>query len=508
MSFDTFPPWGSRTQESAQSTLEDEIGKLVEPPKGRLKSAKVQDRIDTEASSFPEVAQYAEQLTGYWNASEVSNDDLAGVRTRLVGDAVKLNAMVHDQIEIAHQANTLYTELDRAWEAAAINAQIARTMYSKVLPDQSEELLALRAKVAALEKEQSVKELLAAQHKELTEKFGLAADDRKELERLRANANTRPLTPILGQVAAAQAAAAQAAPDQLQEAIKNLTAEVKGIKSTTDQIAQAMNQVANEDQAANDPKRRSQSDLRIRSESGDREPAFSPTGPSGPRRASVQIDAARGGRSMQRRSSMRVSRRPGSQPASQPSPTSSGVTQTTTGGEEADEDASAPEAATPTPPPSSSQPQNNILDHTDAQDVLSNILAWDGDEFFPTTEVPNSVVDDLKASITEKLVDLDKNKFHTAFTASVNRPGMACVWQRSLHSGKTQPNGYHACKDCVSLRRPCVIRAKNQAPGRNDRPHLAPLPDDLRPADATRADAEYWVLSDPQDVAEDTPAES
>ncbi|KAG9856728.1 hypothetical protein KCU98_g678, partial [Aureobasidium melanogenum] len=99
----------------------------------------LENHLDTEASSFPEVAQYAEQLTGYWNASEVSDDDLQGVRIRLVGDAVKLNAMVHDQIEIAQQANTLYTELDRAWETAAINAQIARTMYSKVLPDQSEE---------------------------------------------------------------------------------------------------------------------------------------------------------------------------------------------------------------------------------------------------------------------------------------------------------------------------------------------------------------------------------
>lgn len=164
----------------------------------------------------------------------------------------------------------------------------------------------------------------------------------------------------------------------------------------------------------------------------------------------------------------------------------------------------APETTTGNPPASSTQPAIEIKDYKDAEDVFSNILAWDGRDLFPMEEAPAAVVDDVKASIAKYLVNLAEGKFHNAFVASVNKPGMACVWQRSQHNPKSDPNGYHACKDCVAMRRVCVIRARNQTANRTDRPHMAPLPDNIRPANATRADPEYWALP----AVEETSAES
>lgn len=157
-----------------------------------------------------------------------------------------------------------------------------------------------------------------------------------------------------------------------------------------------------------------------------------------------------------------------------------------------------PEAARPA---SHQQPQIHISDFTNIDDVFSNILAWDGQDLIPMDDVPSSIVDAVKYLIGRHLVNLDETKFHQAFVATVNRPGIACVWQRAIQFATSDPNGYYACKDCVRQKRVCVVKVKNEVRRTPDRPHLAPLPDAVRPQDATPADPEYWVLPDDEDTS-------
>lgn len=98
---------------------------------------------------------------------------------------------------------------------------------AKLLPDQREEFLRVRARSTVLEKEHEIKQLITDQHKELLSQLALSAAEKQELESLRA------------------------------QAISDLSSKVNGIRLTTDGIAQSINSVVNAEQlAGQDPKRR------------------------------------------------------------------------------------------------------------------------------------------------------------------------------------------------------------------------------------------------------------
>lgn len=146
------------------------------------------------------------------------------------------------------------------------------------------------------------------------------------------------------------------------------------------------------------------------------------------------------------------------------------------------------------PSPSASGGTLDVADTSSESDVLSNILVWDGSELFSQDELHATILAKLKVQIHEVVAE-DHVKFGQSFSANVNNPGMVCVWQRNLRNSLKSPNGYHACQECINIRRLCIVRVQNKRGTPPTRPHLAPLPDSIRPVNAQRADMEYWVLA-------------
>jgi len=447
MSFDAIPRPLSRSPPKPKPTLEDSIAHLVDRPSSSSASEAL-SRIYQQALSFEQIVIYTESIDELWNNPSAS-DDLTAVRSKLLGDASKLNVLVKDQLEIAKDSQSLLSELNNAWSAAEGNAKIARDMYrkAKLLPDQREELHRVQARCAVLEKEQSIRELIAAQHKELLDQFALSAAERQELERLRART------------------------------VSDLSSKVDGIQLTTDRIAQSISNMANAEQSAGQElKRRNISGLF----SSDREATFTPAA-VGQRRSSLPLSIL--GTTGSRRTSGRLSLPSPTQPSAE----FAGAAQSA---------AEAPEPAPEGPPfPSAAQPNQKVDDHKQPDVVFANILAWDGQDLFDKAELPSVLTDTLKNYIKDKLCGLDKAKFRVAFEAGINSVKASCVWQRA--EGRRPATEYYACDACIAKKRPCLIRIRDPNRGQYCRPHLAPLPDNLRPQNATRQDPEYWVVPDP-----------
>ncbi|THW90323.1 hypothetical protein D6D15_04629 [Aureobasidium pullulans] len=161
-------------------------------------------------------------------------------------------------------------------------------------------------------------------------------------------------------------------------------------------------------------------------------------------------------------------------------------------------------AATGPQPDSAQQPKINITNHQDVDDVLSNILAWDGSTIFQMSDLNGPIVDKLKSQIKAMLSTMDEVQFRNAFSANVHKPGMVCVWERCVRDGKRLPNGYFACQVCVDLKRLCVVKTKYPTGEDSTKPHLAPLPVKDRAASTTKMDMGFWISASTSSTNEST----
>lgn len=374
---------------------------------------------------------------------------------------MKVNKLVQDQVALAQDSHALQKELESAWSAAATNAGVAREVFRRAqASSQDEELSRLRARVSEFEAQQSLKELISEQHQELI----------KEIR--------------------AQAAATQ------------------GIRSTTDGIAQALENSLTVSQSPAS-KRRSHT---IEPVTAEREPGAERRGSIQSLKSSSQQLSPRSQppprdqlfetqtptRPSSRRSRIRVPRG-STTPASESVQGTPGVS--LSGGftfRPAPEP--TPEPALGLPPPSASEPPISVGDHEKPEQVLSNILVWDGSELFNQAELPAQIMDQLRGLLEDNICTLDTKKFDTFFAAGVNSVPSLCIWKRAGLKSKVpfKPIGYHACHECIAANRPCLLRIKDITRGQRTRPHLAPLPNDIRPLNATRRDPEYWVVPNAQ----------
>jgi hypothetical protein len=153
--------------------IKEALERLVDPPTDQSASLTLLAKIEQEAKSLPTLAEYktyTDYLKTVWNNPDQPVEDLGAIRSRLVGDAGRFNRLLREQIELAQNAQSLDDELKTAWSAAGNNAQVARDLYQKAnlaIATRQDELQRLQARVQELEKENSIKDLLVTQHKEV-----------------------------------------------------------------------------------------------------------------------------------------------------------------------------------------------------------------------------------------------------------------------------------------------------------------------------------------------------
>jgi hypothetical protein len=496
MSFDTHVR-SPRESPPPLPSLEEVVGRLVDPPTDNSASQDRLDRIQQSSTSFEDMDEYEKHLKQAWDGTE--HPDLDTVRRRLLGDAGRLIKLVKDQLALVSDSQALQEELQNAWSAAAANAATAREIFERVgSRGDEEELRRLRARVAELEAERSLKDIVAAQHKEVMEAFQAQT------------ALSQGIKVSTDGIADKNVVAAQH--KEVMDASQAQAALSQGIKATTDSIAAAV-----QHPSARQSKAQKVSDGR--SPSGEREPMFAPE-----RRGSAPSIRGRGLSQPSTRdqpspappSSATRSNKRLSQSATAPTPSFQDLQPALgslapvlpfgfepPGSTPATSSSQAPETPLKQPPLPSKQPLlsstlhvSSVTNHTQVEDVFANLLAWDGDELFDISEIPDSLTDTLKERIKDKLCTIKSVDFDKALTSSIYTYHTACLWQR-ITPGKRDPNtrvGYHACPDCIRDKRPCLIRVQ----GENKklpatRPYLAPLPDNIRPITATRRDLAYWI---------------
>jgi hypothetical protein len=441
------------------STSEEILAQLVDPPSNQSAHDARLAKIEQAATLLPTMAEhneYVEYIYGAWNRQETPN--LADVKSRLLGDVMKSNEVVRNQLQLAEESKSLNLELESAWNAAEKNAQVARDLYQRI---------------QELEKEKSIKDILTSQHQEI-------------LAEVRSQARNIVAMPEISNLPTAVSNILAPAINKIVPAITDLSANIQGIKSTTDQIAQNDSGMA-DTLNTNPNKRRLTQDL---STPVDLRSIVEQ------RRCSLQSPRGRGGLQSLSPRGQSTPARPNTRSSFGTSPSVSFADSSLLQTDETPAQTDTPETILGQPP--SGLPPVQVPDHKEVDDVYSIILAWDGKDIFDISEIPASLTDAIKERIKKEICTVDADKFKGAISSTINKHSTACLWQRMSTRSRnaSKPIGYHACYECVENHVPCIIRSQGLGEERKlpaTRPYLAPLPDNIRPTTATRKDVGYWI---------------
>jgi hypothetical protein len=145
----------SPTMSTLAETMEEALQRLVDPPTDQSGLLTMLADIEQAAAFLPTMDEYKKYIVYINDARNGQrNPDLVKVRSSLIRDVVDFNDLLLSEMEPSQAAQFLDGQLKTAWAAAETNAKIARDVYRK-------------ANIEELENEQSMRQLLTAQHQKL-----------------------------------------------------------------------------------------------------------------------------------------------------------------------------------------------------------------------------------------------------------------------------------------------------------------------------------------------------
>jgi hypothetical protein len=154
----------SPTMSTLPETMEETLQRLVDPPADQSALLTMLADIEQAAAFLPTIDEYKKYIEYINDARNGQrNPDLAKVRPSLIRDVVDFNDPLLSEMEPSQAAQFLDGQLRSAWAAAETSAKIARDVYQKANLDTKR----LQERFQEFENEQSMRQLLTAQHQKL-----------------------------------------------------------------------------------------------------------------------------------------------------------------------------------------------------------------------------------------------------------------------------------------------------------------------------------------------------